>query len=98
MAEVEGELIGFSVAGPARDPEPPVELELYAVYVRRLWYGTGVGQALTEAVIGDRPACLWVLETNLRARAFYARNGFRPDGERQWYAGLGAWEVRLVRT
>lgn len=97
LAEVDGELIGFAVAGPSRDPEPPVPVELYAVYVREHWYGTGVAQALMDAVLGDAPASLWVLEGNARARAFYARNGFVPDGAREWYADLGAWEVRLVR-
>jgi GNAT superfamily N-acetyltransferase len=97
VAEAEGELIGFAVAGPSRDPEPPVPHELYAVYLRRLWYGTGVAQALLDAVLGDRPASLWVLEDNLRARGFYARNGFVADGARDWYADLGAWEIRMVR-
>ncbi len=97
VAEADGELIGFAVAGPSRDPEPPVPVELYAVYVRRLWYGTGVGQALLDAVLGDRPGSLWVLEDNLRARAFYAHNGFVADGSREWYADLGGWEIRMVR-
>lgn len=98
VAEAEGELIGFAVAGPSRDPEPPVADELYAVYVRRLWYGTGVGQALMDAVLGAQPASVWVLEDNARARRFYARNGFTEDGARDWYADLGAWEVRMVRA
>jgi GNAT superfamily N-acetyltransferase len=97
VAEAEGELIGFAVAGPSRDLGPPVPDELYAVYVRKLWYGTGVGQALLKAVLGDRPASLWVLEDNVRARGFYERNGFTVDGAREWHAGLGTWEVRMVR-
>lgn len=97
LAEVDGEIIGFAVAGPSRDPEPPVPDELYAVYVREYWYGSGVAQALLEAALGDKAASLWVLEENARARAFYARNGFVVDGAREWYAGLGAWEVRMVR-
>jgi len=31
-------------------------------------------------VIADEPAQLWVAKANARARAFYARNGFAPDG------------------
>ncbi len=97
VAEVDGELVGFARAGRSRDPDPPVPDELYALYVREFWHGSGVGQALLEVVLGDRPASLWVLEDNARARRFYERNGFHPDGAREWYAGLGLWEVRLVR-
>jgi GNAT superfamily N-acetyltransferase len=91
-----GELVGFAVAGPSRDAELP-GLELYAIYVRFLWWGKGVGQALLDEVVGDAPCSLWVLEDNARALAFYARNGFRPDGGRELMGWLDAWEVRLVR-
>lgn len=97
LAEVAGELIGFGVAGPSRDNAAPAAEELYAVYVRAAWYGTGVGQALLASVIGDRAASLWVLENNLRAQGFYARNGFAADGAREHYAGLDAWEIRMAR-
>lgn len=91
-----GEPIGFAVAGPARDPGP-VDTELLALYVRRAWWGTGVGQALLDEVVGDRSCTLWVLEANLRARAFYARNGFAADGSRELMEWLDTWEIRLVR-
>lgn len=96
LADADGELIGFGVAGPARG-EAPRETEVYAVYVRQAWHGTGVAQALLDQVLGDRPAYLWVLEHNTRARAFYARNGFLPDGARAPYADLGADQIRMVR-
>lgn len=57
-------------------------MELYAVYVRASQYGTGLGHRLLEAAIGDAPAYLWVFEANVRARGFYARQGFEPDGAR----------------
>jgi GNAT superfamily N-acetyltransferase len=91
------ELVGFAVAGPGRDPDLPDTLELYAVYVRAAWYGRNVGQVLLDAVLGSAAAYLWVLEINARARAFYARNGFSPDGARERYDPLDAWEVRLMR-
>ena len=37
---------------------------------------TGTGQKLFDAAIGDQPAYLWVLSTNMRARHFYEKNGF----------------------
>lgn len=98
VAEAGGELVGFAVAGPARDPDPPTPVELHALYTRSAWWGSGLGQALWEAVRPDQPCSLWVLEANDRARAFYRRHGFAPDGARELYAGLDAWEIRMVRA
>lgn len=92
-----GELIGFAVAGPSRENEQ-TPLELYALYVRQAWWGTGVGQELLDREIRDEPCTLWVLERNPRARAFYVRNGFVPDGAREYYDALGAWEIRMLRS
>jgi hypothetical protein len=39
-----------------------------------------------------------VFEANPRARGFYARHGFVPDGTRQIEPGTGVPEVRLVRA
>lgn len=97
----EGEVIGFAVSGPSRTVEgviPLVDDEVYAIYVLADWYGGGAGQALLEAVVGQRPAELWVARDNPRARAFYARNGFVPDGAEIVDDELdGLVEVRLVR-
>jgi GNAT superfamily N-acetyltransferase len=48
-------------------------------------WGTGVAARLhDEAVVAlERPCHLWVLEENHRARRFYDRRGWRPDGERR---------------
>ena len=97
LAVTGGELVGFGVAGPVRLDEVAVDHELYAIYVRSAWHGTGLGAALLDAVLGEASAYLWVLEDNARARAFYARHGFRPDGVRTRYEPLGAWELRMVR-
>jgi GNAT superfamily N-acetyltransferase len=101
MAVAGDELVGFAVTGPSRDGTKQsgsaAPYELYAVYTRRVWWGTGLGQALLDAVLPDGPTSLWVLEANQRAQAFYRRNGFAPDGAREHYAGLDAWELRMVR-
>jgi GNAT superfamily N-acetyltransferase len=73
-------LVGFSGIGPARDNDVDLDVELYALYVRAAYYGTGVGYALFEQALGDRAAYLWVLAGNERAIAFYERQGFRFDG------------------
>ena len=91
-----GELIGFACSGPARDNDVDLDLEVWALYVRAPHWGTGVGYALFEDVVGDRAAYLWVLAGNERAIAFYQRQGFRLDGtEDQHDEGL---HVRMVRA
>lgn len=98
VAEVDGDVVGFAIAGPPRDDDPPRDWELSLLYQYPRVHGSGTGQALLDAAVGDRPACLWVAEDNPRAHAFYRRNGFRPDGARQL---IEPWEnlpaVRLVR-
>jgi ribosomal protein S18 acetylase RimI-like enzyme len=97
LAESDREPVGFAVVGPSRDDDVVAPHELYALYTRAAWWGSGLGQALWEAVRPPGPCSLWVLEANVRAQAFYRRNGFEPDGAREHYAGLDAWEIRMVR-
>lgn len=96
----DGGLVGIAAAGPARDKDAPCGLELYMLYTLRRVYGTGVGQALVDSLLGRDAAYLWVLEGNPRAQAFYRRNGFERDGKRQllppvWYE---LPEIRMVRA
>lgn len=97
LAEAGGELVGFAVAGPSRDPDAVAPAELYAIYVRQAWWGTGLGRRLWDAVRPEGACSLWVLEDNQRAQGFYRRLGFAPDGARERYDGLAAWEIRMVR-
>lgn len=94
-----GRIIGFARAAPARDAESPREIELSEIYVLASHHGTGAGQRLVDAAIGESPAVLWVADDNPRARAFYARNGFQPDGVTKVgpLAGTDILEARLVR-
>src|SRR5690349_13566256 len=82
--------------GPTRD-DAGTPVELYALYTRAAYWGTGLGQRLWDAVRPDQPCSLWVLEDNARARAFYRRQGFEPDGAQELYDDLGTWEIRMVR-
>ena len=97
LAEADGEIVGFAVAGPSRDEDGVTPAELYALYVRAAWWGTGLGQQLWEAVRPEEPCSLWVIENNRRAQSFYRRNGFDDDGAREFYEGLGTWEIRMIR-
>src|SRR5262249_43243883 len=60
--------------------------EVYAMYVVEDAAGTGLGTALLHRAEADLRArglvemVLWVLETNARARRFYEREGWLPDG------------------
>ncbi len=87
-------LVGMAVAGPCRDEDRYGEAELYALYVLPTYWGTGVGQALWEAALPF--TSLWVLQDNPRARAFYARNGLRPEATKQLELGVPLTEVRYV--
>lgn len=97
VAEVDGEIVGWANTSAGRDADGPRDLELEGLYVLDAHHGTGVGQALLDAAVGDRPAYLWVLADNPRARAFYRRNGFEPDGAEHVDAEWEVNEVRLVR-
>jgi GNAT superfamily N-acetyltransferase len=93
------DIVGFANAGRGRDADVPRDLELPSIYVLASHYGTGAGQRLLDAALGDRPAFLWVAEDNPRARAFYRRNGFVADGVAKTgpVAGIDVLEVRLLR-
>jgi ribosomal protein S18 acetylase RimI-like enzyme len=78
--------------------------ELYALYVRPSSWSTGTGRALMERVLartgaaGYQAIVLWVLRDNQRARRFYERAGFAPDGATNVLTGLGGIpEVRYRR-
>ena len=79
--------------------------ELYALYVHPAWWSTGTGRALMDHVLAKVGAAgytcitLWVLEANARARRFYQRAGFTPDGARHVLDDLGGvTEVRYRRA
>src|SRR4051812_42837783 len=84
VAEDFERIVGFSYVGPS---ETEGAAELYAIHVDPAVVGTGVGRllmanALEElAAVGGERAVLWVLEDNERARRFYDRGGWSPDGE-----------------
>lgn len=88
LAERDGRLVGFAATSPTRDGgQPPLTAELSALYLVEDAAGTGVGRALLERAVldleerGRRRALLWVFAANARARRFYERAGFGPDGE-----------------
>jgi GNAT superfamily N-acetyltransferase len=96
----EGALVGFVATGPP-DAEDETRRELYAIYVLPRAWGTGAASKLLELAMqamrdrGEAEGILWVLEDNPRARRFYEREGWTPDGTGETeYLGVGAAIVR----
>ncbi|WP_306233721.1 GNAT family N-acetyltransferase [Agrococcus beijingensis] len=56
---------------------PPADRELDRLYVAAEMHGSGLGAALLEAVVDERPHYLWLIDGNARAARFYERRGFR---------------------
>jgi ribosomal protein S18 acetylase RimI-like enzyme len=78
--------------------------ELYSLYVHPAWWSTGTGRDLMDRVLATMSAAgylsvmLWVLRDNSRARRFYERAGFAPDGADHALDGLGGvTEIRYRR-
>jgi GNAT superfamily N-acetyltransferase len=99
VAEDEGRVVGFASVGPSRDEDAMGEL--YAIYVEPEAWSTGAGRALLAAAEEQLAreydaGLLWVLEDNPRARRFYERAGWAPDGTRKAEErfGVRAPEVR----
>lgn len=97
------ELDGWAMVSATPDDDVPEGTgRLMAIYVRKHAWGVGMGSALWLAAtarlaeLGCTAATLWVLGSNERARAFYERKGWAPDGatqvdERDW---ASLFEVR----
>lgn len=112
--EGDGDIVGWACVGPYRGEEetepagghePGGDGELYALHVRADRIGTGTGRALMDTGLelatgrGFGRILLWVLEGNARARRFYEKAGFVPDGHTQStrVAGQDIPELQYVR-
>ncbi len=78
---------GFASIGPSRDDDALAGTgELRAIYVDPCHWNRGLGRLLHDHALdalsndGHRCVTLWVLRTNNRARRFYHRSGWLPDG------------------
>jgi len=78
-------LVGFVSVGASRDTDADRALsELYGLYLHPSYWGSGVGKDLHDSGLSQLPAgveaTLWVLDSNVRARKFYERQGWKFDG------------------
>ena len=72
--------------------------ELKKLFVEPVLQGQAIGAALLEhAVSALRVNCLWALEKNVRAIAFYKRHGFRVTGRRKPEDGTEESLIQLAR-
>jgi ribosomal protein S18 acetylase RimI-like enzyme len=97
-----GEIVGYAGVGPERGAEAHENVgELYALFVHPDWWGSGAARVLTDAAVADLRAAgcdqvwLWVLEANIRARAFYRRYGFTETLDRAHSSLNDLPELRL---
>ena len=103
-----GEITGFASFGPSRDSDtdPRVTGEVFAIYADPDAWGTGIGRALMSSAVaelarlGYANAILWVLDTNDRARRFYALAGWEEDSAHKTDGsrGFDITEIRYRRT
>ncbi|OBG30968.1 hypothetical protein A5672_27180 [Mycobacterium alsense] len=82
IADSDGEVVGMTMFGPTLDD--PHLVELHSLYVATK--NRGIGSSLLQKALDSQPSddvVLWVAEDNQRARDYYSRRGFQPDG-RSW--------------
>lgn len=81
VAEDAGRIVGQTSGGAERDGMVGYDGELYGLYVLAMYQRQGVGRALMLTVArrlaadGFKTMLLWVLEQNVKARAFYEALG-----------------------
>jgi ribosomal protein S18 acetylase RimI-like enzyme len=102
----QGPITGFVSFSPTRDEvtDAPDVGEIVTFYLDPGAFGSGGADLLMSAALVAlrgahfTSAMLWVLGTNARARRFYERHGWRPDGTTKlhdWEAFV-ATDVRYV--
>lgn len=102
VAAVADEAVGFCGAGPSRDDDADESIgEVYAIYVDPPRWDTGAGAALMQQAVNwlrgpHQHATLWVLDSNDRARRFYEKGGWKPDGATK-VDDRGSFVLREVR-
>ncbi|MGA0607461.1 GNAT family N-acetyltransferase [Phenylobacterium sp. VNQ135] len=96
IVEVDGQAVGYALAGPCNLPHPDVTPdcgELKRIYFLKAWQGGGLGKRLFDETIAwlqaDGPRNVWigVWSENHGAQRFYARRGFEKVGDYGFVVG-----------
>lgn len=99
LAEMNGQVVGFSNYGSPQEKASGFDSELFAIYVLRAAHKMGVGRRLVNAVVkamrelGYSSMMVWVLKDN-PARGFYERLG----GEYLYEKPIEIGNVSLVEV
>ena len=103
VAVADAEVIGFVSSRASEDSDGEDVCEVSATYVAPEVQRRGAGHALLAAACdalqaaGFDQATLWVLAHNTAARAFYEREGWKPDGASQPLGDTGILELRYCK-
>ena len=106
VEEKVGAPIGYAMMGAATLPGTNLQdAELIRIYVLSRWQGTGLGRGLFDAVLahakasGAKRLVLSVYTKNVKAQAFYQRNGFTAIGPTTFKVGKTDYQdIVMVRA
>lgn len=96
LVEVDGQAIGYALAGPCGLPHAEVTAqcgELKRIYFRQAAQGAGLGRRLFDEVMawlqaeGPRTVWIGVWSENHGAQRFYGRAGFEKAGDYEFHVG-----------
>lgn len=100
-----GIIAGHSCARQSADEATSGWGEVWTLYVLPEYWGKGYGGALLKNSVdwlseqGFERVYLWALETNMRARRFYEKQGFVPTSDRLSceVGGAQVTDIRYIR-
>ncbi len=73
--------------------------EIQKLYTDTFFQGRGIGKLLLEFAVEKLNAYfLFALEKNVKAIAFYKRNGFLQSNERKYEEGTTEWLIKLIKA
>jgi ribosomal protein S18 acetylase RimI-like enzyme len=96
IAEADAAAAGYVYSYPTKPPDcvrDPAAIQLIRLYLRKRYYGRGVGNALMQTVLGTAGAhgyqTVWLSSWKLndRANAFYRRWEFKVVGDQKFTVG-----------
>ena len=101
-----GRVIAWATWGRPRDVDVTSDCaEIYGFYCDPKFWGKGPATMLMNEVLAQLTekryanVILWTLEANPRARRFYAKHSFLPDGKRKLFVHVAgrAEQIRYAR-
>jgi ribosomal protein S18 acetylase RimI-like enzyme len=105
LLQVESEPAGLLCIGKNRDDDVDDFVgEIWGIYLHPDFIQQGYGRILMDFALselkerGYTKVTLWVLKNNRKARFFYEKMGFQPDGkEKEIFIGKALEEIRYYK-